>query len=80
MKPAEQYDAALQTIRVVADCIRDITLANSDGLGGVPSGHLWARLDGRMTFETYTSIIGILKRAGLIEERSHLLIWKGPTC
>lgn len=44
----------------------------------MPSGHLYARLMSHMSLETYDSIIGTLKRAGLVEERNHLLRWLAP--
>lgn len=66
-------DAALAAVKIchaVADAIRE--------LGRVPNGHLYANLMSRMSLETYTKIIDILKGAGLIEERANELIWKGP--
>ena len=47
-------------------------------LGEVPSGELYARVMGHMSLATYTSIVNTLKRAKLVEERSHLLRWIGP--
>ena len=63
----KQIDASLLVIRVVADAIRE--------LGSVPSGHLYARIMNTLSLEQYNSVIGVLKRAGLVEERSHLLKW-----
>lgn len=63
-------DAALQTIRAVADAIQE--------LDRVPSGHLYAQLMGHMDIHTYNSVIACLKGAGLIEEKNHELIWTGP--
>lgn len=66
----EQYTAAIKTTAAVAECIRE--------LGSVPSGHLWARLMDRLTFEEYESIIRVLINTGLIrQEPSHLLMWIG---
>ena len=75
----KETDAALQIIRVVADAIREITINNSNGLGGVPSGHLYARLMPTFTLAQYESVIGVLKRAGLVTDKNHLLVWVGPT-
>lgn len=48
-------------------------------LGEVPSGALYARLCGRMDLDAYQSVIGLLKRAGLVTESpAHLLRWSGP--
>ena len=72
--PAERK-AALGIVLTVAEAIRE--------LGSVPSGHLYARLIGmpllsQMTADQFTAMIGSLKGAGLVEEKSHLLIWIGP--
>jgi hypothetical protein len=66
----DQLKAALEIMMAVADAIRD--------LGRVPSGHLYARLMGHMSLETYNVIIERLKGAGMIEEKNHELIWIGP--
>jgi hypothetical protein len=61
--------AAVQVIKAVADAIRD--------LGSVPSGELYARLMPHMTLAQYEDIIGILTRTGLIEQKAHVLTWRG---
>jgi hypothetical protein len=65
-----QVKAALNGIQAVAEAIR--------GLGEVPNGHLYAQLMGVMDHRTYESIIGLLKRAGLVSESGNLLTWTGP--
>ena len=67
---AEQVQGALAITRAVADAIKS--------LGEVPSGHLYAHLMGKLSLNEYTQVIGILKRAGLVTESSHLLKWVGP--
>jgi hypothetical protein len=62
--------AMLQAVAAVGDAIRS--------LGSVPSGHLYARLMGHLTLDQYTSIIEVLKKSGLVAERSHVLTWVGP--
>ena len=57
-------------VQAVGDAIRD--------LGRVPSGHLYARLMGHFTLEQYGAIIDVLKRAGLVREECHELIWVEP--
>jgi hypothetical protein len=59
-----------KVIAAIAEAIR--------GLREVPSGHLYAQLMGHMTLDQYGQVIAILKRAGLVEEKSHLLRWVGP--
>ena len=74
----DQAEAAINITRVIADCIRDITASNSNGLGGIPSGHLYVHVQGTVSLATYTAILDVLKRAKLVEERGHLLVWVGP--
>ena len=65
-----QTQAAFGMVMAVRDAIRD--------LGEVPSGHLYARLMGHMSLETYETIISILKEAKVVEETpAHLLRWIG---
>jgi hypothetical protein len=54
----------------VAEAIRE--------LGSVPSGHLYAQLMDKMSLETYTAVIQVLKNTKLVEEKNHLLTWIGP--
>lgn len=72
----DQIQAGLTVTRAIADAIRELTFTSD--LRGVPNGHLWAHVDGKISFETYNRILDILKRAKLIEERAHLLVWIGP--
>jgi hypothetical protein len=67
----EQLGAGLETVRLIAGAIRE--------LGRVPSGHLYARVMGSLSLDQYNKVIGILKKAGLVEETAgHELIWKEP--
>lgn len=66
---AEQARAAVDTIMAVAVAIRD--------LGSVPSGHLYARLMGRLELQQFQQIIAILKRTGAVTEANHVLTWAG---
>lgn len=74
--PNASRNAAIGMAAALGDAIRSLT--ESSPLRGVPSGELYARVMGRMDIRTYGALIGALKRAGLIEERSHLLTWVGP--
>lgn len=63
-----QTQAAFGMVMAVSDAIRD--------LKEVPSGHLYARLMGHMSLETYKTIISILKEAKVVEETpAHLIRW-----
>lgn len=42
-------------------------------LGGIPSGHLYAQLMGKMTLDQYNDIIGLLKDSALVSESGHYL-------
>lgn len=65
-----QMVSAVQAAGALAEAVRE--------LGSVPSGHLYARVCGQMDMQTYSAIIGLLKRAGLVAEANHVLSWSGP--
>lgn len=73
-RPSElesQAQAVAGAVLAIAECIRS--------LGSVPSGHLYARLMGHMSLETYEGVIGLLIEAGKVKRHSnHLLEWVGP--
>jgi hypothetical protein len=64
-----EVDAALVAVQALAQIIQPAP---------IPSGHLYARVCGAMTLEAYTGAIGLLKRAGLVAEKGHVLTWTGP--
>ena len=66
----EQIKATLDTVRVIADAVRQ--------LGSVPNGILYAQVMPHMGFETYQRIIQTLKNCGLVKEESNVLTWVGP--
>ncbi len=71
MTTTEQKKAALEAVLAISDAIHD--------LGEVPNGHLYAQVMGYLTLDQYMQILGILKRAGVIEESvAHVLRWTGP--
>lgn len=41
--------------------------------GGIPSGHLYARLMGHMTLDQYNTLIGLLKTYGMVTESGYFL-------
>lgn len=65
----DQIKAAMAMTQAVAETIKT--------LGSVPSGHLYARLMGHMSLQTYESLIGLIKKSGLVKEENNLLIWVG---
>ncbi len=71
MSTANEVTAAIRVAAAVGDAIRE--------LKSVPSGHLYARLMGHMSLDTYNGCIKILKQAELVKEENHLLTWVGPT-
>lgn len=66
--PAE-LKATILIVKAVADAIKE--------LGEVPSGHLYARLQGTLSLNTYNRVIDFLKKAKLITVQNHLITWKG---
>lgn len=67
---SSREQAALELILAVGDAIRD--------LGAVPSGHLYARVMSVMSLDTFDRVIGAMKKAGLVEEKNHVITWVGP--
>lgn len=55
----------------LAKAVLDVIIAA--GPNGMPSGELYAHLMGKISIETYGSLIGMLKRLGLVAESNHLL-------
>jgi hypothetical protein len=68
----EQVRGAVDTVLVLAEAVRE--------LGEVPSGELYAvAMSAGLSLESYQKVLGILKRANLVEETpGHLLRWVGP--
>jgi hypothetical protein len=64
-----QVTATIRVVSALAEAIRD--------LGQVPSGHLYASVMGMMNLSQFQEAIGILIKAGLVEDRHHLLVWVG---
>lgn len=70
MKEGNVERASVLMCAAVGECIRDA--------GPLPSGHLYARLMGKMTLERYQQIIAVLKNAEMVKEEHHELTWIGP--
>jgi hypothetical protein len=65
-----RLNASVLATMAVAEAIRE--------LGSVPSGHLYARLMGQLSLESYETILRTLRGAGLVEQKNHVLRWVGP--
>jgi len=65
----KQVVAILLFAKIVEEAVKDA------GPNGIPSGHLYAAMMGRMNIDTYNYTIGLLKEAGAITEQNHLLRW-----
>lgn len=64
-----QEKAAVEIVLAVGSAIKE--------LGSVPNGHLYARLMGQMSLETYNKIIALLVKTGAVKNDNHLLTWIG---
>lgn len=64
---SEQLKSGLRVIQAIAETIREA--------GEVPSGVIYAALMDKMSLSDFTKVIDILKNAGLIEEKAHMLKW-----
>lgn len=60
-----------QKIQEIAYVIYDIIKSSGDK--GIPSGHLYAALMGKMTLDQYNLFIGALAANGKITNHNHLL-------
>ncbi len=63
----ETIGSALNVLMALADAVKEA--------GSIPSGHLYAAICGKIDLNGYKSAIETLKRAGVIREQGHLLIW-----
>ena len=71
MTQSELVSQAKQVVLAIAEVIKEA--------GEIPSGHLYATLNGnRMSLDTYNMIIGILVASGKVTNKGHLLKWVGP--
>ena len=71
---SKKANAVIQTAAMIGKLIQE------SGKDGVPSGHLYAALmatSSHFNIENYNRYIEILKKAGLIEEKFHVLTWIG---
>ena len=66
----EEVKSAVNTVRIIADAIREVK--------NIPAGELYALVMGHMSLQGFNSIINILKRAGLVQEVNFMLTWIGP--
>lgn len=62
-----QLESTKRIVAAIAGAIKE--------LGSVPSGHLYARVMGILSIDQYNTVIGILKKQGLITESHYLLTW-----
>lgn len=68
---SKQVGQAVAVVAAIAETIREV--------GEIPSGQLYASLmPSGCTFPQYESILGVLKRAGLVSVESHVVRWVGP--
>ena len=61
--------AAINTVKILADTIRD--------LGSIPSGHLYAQVMGHLSLQQYEGAVSLLLKTGLVKQSGHLLTWVG---
>ncbi len=72
----EELKRCMDLVVTVGEAIRELTKVSPNG--GAISGELYARLMAKgVDLETYNSLIGVLKNAGLVKEVGHILVWIG---
>jgi hypothetical protein len=75
----QQHRAFIDAAEAIAEVIKHHTQHPSMGLTGIPSGHLYARLMGHMSFDTYRSFILYLIHTQTIEQDGfHMLRYIRP--
>jgi hypothetical protein len=76
MTTKEKIKAYVEIHVLLGQLIREAT--ENDPLGGIPAGHMYARLMDKMTLEDFEAVISRLVDTGLIRRMpSHLLVWIG---
>lgn len=82
MKTAHQNQQQIRAYLDAAEAIAEIIKAYTDhpqmGIRGIPSGHLYARLMGSMSFDTYRSFIDTLINLGIVKQSNFLLTYIRP--
>ena len=68
--PSQHAAAAIAVARAIGEAIRDG--------GPIPSGHLYAMLQDRISLNAFQTVVSILVEGGLIKSEHHLLTWIGP--
>lgn len=69
----DDIKAAVEIAAAVGQAIKELTELN----GGVPSGHLYARLMDKLSLEQYNRVIEVLRRHQLIKINNHWIEWIG---
>lgn len=60
---------AIQVAHIVGSAIM------AAGKDGIPSGHLYAMLMGKVSLEAYQGCVNLLKRERIVSESNHVLTW-----
>ena len=63
----EKKEITLAVISLIHDCIKDA------GEQGIPSGHLYSILAGKISLDTYQGMISVLLKAGKVKESNFVL-------
>jgi len=70
MNEEQKMKAAVEVMKAVASVVKE--------LGSIPSGHLYAQLMGKMSFNSYEKMTGALERMGVIRiDGDHLITYIG---
>lgn len=67
----EQAMKLVEVMGIVASVIKEV--------GSIPSGHLYAQLMGKMSFETYQDMIATMERLNVISVKNHLITYTANT-
>jgi len=67
----EQAMKLVEVMGAVASVIKEV--------GSIPSGHLYAQLMGKMSFETYQDMIETMERLNVISVKNNLITYTANT-
>lgn len=73
----KEHDQIMEAALAVAECLREGTAMDVYGIGGIPSGHVYAVLSQKLSLDSYLSLIRLLKAMGLVAESNHVLRYIG---
>lgn len=67
------HDNNADAARFMEVCLALYKAIAATGADGLPNGHLYATVCGHLSMDAYQAVLGLLKRAKLVEEQAFVL-------